>query len=55
VVLPLERILSQVLAVGYEGCFDLKLIGPRIEEEGHHSACRCSIDRLGEMLDSLGA
>jgi sugar phosphate isomerase/epimerase len=52
--IPLERILGQVLAAGYEGCFDLELIGPRIEEEGYRSACRRSIDRLGEMLESLG-
>jgi sugar phosphate isomerase/epimerase len=53
--IPLERILGQVLAAGYEGCFDLELIGPRIEEEGYRSACRRSIDRLTEMLDALGA
>jgi sugar phosphate isomerase/epimerase len=53
--IPLERILGQVLAAGYEGCFDLEIIGPRIEEEGYRSACRRSIDRLAVMLDSLGA
>jgi sugar phosphate isomerase/epimerase len=53
--IPLERILGQVLAAGYAGCFDLELIGPRIEEEGYGSACRRSIDALGTMLDSLGA
>jgi sugar phosphate isomerase/epimerase len=53
--IPLERILGQVLAAGYAGCFDLELIGPRIEEEGYRSACRRSIDRLIEMLDALGA
>jgi sugar phosphate isomerase/epimerase len=53
--IPLERILGQVLAAGYQGRFDLELIGPRIDEEGYRSACRRSIDRLGGMLDSLGA
>jgi sugar phosphate isomerase/epimerase len=53
--IPLERILGQVLAAGYQGCFDLELIGPRIEEEGYRSACSRSIDRLGHMLDALGA
>jgi sugar phosphate isomerase/epimerase len=53
--IPLDRILGQVLAAGYEGCFDLELIGPRIEEEGYRSACRRSIDRLSDMLDALGA
>ena len=53
--IPLERILGQVLAAGYDGCFDLELIGPRIDEEGYDPACRRSIDRLTEMLDVLGA
>jgi sugar phosphate isomerase/epimerase len=53
--IPLERILGQVLAAGYTGCFDLELIGPRIDEEGYDSACPRSIDRLTEMLDALGA
>jgi sugar phosphate isomerase/epimerase len=53
--IPLERILGQVLAAGYQGCFDLELIGPRIEEEGYRSACPRSIHRLADMLDSLGA
>ena len=53
--IPLERILGQVLAAGYAGCFDLELIGPRIEEEGYGPACRRSVERLTEMLESLGA
>lgn len=53
--IPLERILGQVLAAGYQGCFDLELIGPRIEEEGYRSACLRSIHRLADMLDSHGA
>jgi sugar phosphate isomerase/epimerase len=53
--IPLERILGQLLRAGYEGCFDLELIGPRIEDEGYRSACGRSIERLSEMLESLGA
>ncbi len=53
--IPLERIISEVLAAGYGGCFDLELIGPRIDEEGYASACRRAIDRLGELLEGLGA
>jgi sugar phosphate isomerase/epimerase len=51
---PLERILGDVLRAGYEGCFDLELIGPRIDEEGYDPACRRSIARLTEMLESFG-
>ena len=32
--IPLERILGEVLAAGYTGCFDLELIGPRIDRGG---------------------
>jgi sugar phosphate isomerase/epimerase len=51
--IPLERILSLVLAAGYPGCFDLELIGPRIEEEGYRSACTRSIERLSDLLAAL--
>ena len=53
--IPLERILGEVLSAGYAGCFDLELIGPRIDEEGYDSACRRGVDRLAEMLTALGA
>jgi sugar phosphate isomerase/epimerase len=53
--IPLERILGEVLSAGYSGCFDLELVGPRIDEEGYESACRRSVDRLTEMLTALGA
>ena len=52
---PIERIVGQVLAAGYDGCFDLELIGPRIDEEGYASACSRAIDALGATLDRLGA
>ncbi len=53
--IPLERILGQVLAAGYPGCFDLELIGPRIDEEGYDAACRRAVAALGELLERLGA
>jgi sugar phosphate isomerase/epimerase len=53
--IPLERILGEVLSSGYAGCFDLELVGPRIDEEGYESACRRSIDRVTAMLTALGA
>ena len=53
--IPLERILGQVLAAGYPGCFDLELIGPRIDEEGYDTACRRAVATLGDLLEGLGA
>jgi sugar phosphate isomerase/epimerase len=52
--IPLERILGQVLGAGYGGCFDLELIGPRIDDEGYESACARAVDALGELLTRLG-
>jgi sugar phosphate isomerase/epimerase len=53
--IPLERILDWVLCAGYAGAFDLELIGPRIDKEGHLEAVQRTGDRLGGILSSLGA
>jgi sugar phosphate isomerase/epimerase len=53
--IPLDRILGWILAAGYRGAFDLELMGPRIDAEGHCEAVRRSADRLGEILTRLGA
>jgi len=53
--IPLERLIGMVLDAGYEGLFDLELLGPRIEAEGYLSATRRSLERMTEMLDRLGA
>ena len=53
--IPLERLLGHVLDAGYEGAFDLELLGPRIEAEGYEGAIRRSVDRLSDILDRLGA
>jgi sugar phosphate isomerase/epimerase len=53
--IPLERLLAIVLDAGYEGAFDLEIMGPRIESEGYPSALRRSIERVGALLDRLGA
>jgi sugar phosphate isomerase/epimerase len=51
---PLERLVAMVLDAGYDGLFDLEIIGPRIEAEGYLSATRRSLERMTEMLDRLG-
>jgi sugar phosphate isomerase/epimerase len=53
--IPLERILGQILAAGYEGSFDLELIGPRIDDEGYEAACTRAVAVLGELLERAGA
>ena len=53
--IPLDRILGHVLEAGYEGAFELELVGPRIEAEGYASAITRSVERLGALLGRLGA
>ena len=53
--IPLERIIGWILESGFRGAFDLELIGPRIDKEGHYEAVRRTCERLGELLIRLGA
>lgn len=54
-VIPLERLLGDVLAAGYTGVFDLELVGPRIVAEGARPASLRAAERLSEILVKLGA
>lgn len=53
--IPLPRIIGWILEAGYEGAFDLELMGPRIDREGHCEAVRRTAEWLGELLIRLGA
>ncbi len=48
--IPLARLLDQLQAAGYNGPFDLELLGPRIDEEGPASAVGRAADHVGELL-----
>lgn len=54
-VIPLEALLGEVLAAGYQGVFDLELVGPRIVEEGARKASLRAAERLSAILTGLGA
>ena len=54
-VIPLERLLGDLLDAGYERLFDLELIGPRIDAEGGRAASTRAAERLSEILTRLGA
>jgi sugar phosphate isomerase/epimerase len=53
--IPLRRLVGWILEAGYAGNFDIELIGPRIVKQGPLQAARRAIDRVGELLQSLGA
>ncbi len=49
--IPLGRIVGQLLDAGYDGVFDIEIIGPRIEDEGYESAINRSIDAVQQLID----
>lgn len=52
--MPLARLLGWLSDAGYRGAFELELLGPRIDEEGHFAATRRAAQRLGAILESIG-
>jgi sugar phosphate isomerase/epimerase len=53
--IPLDRLIAMALDAGYEGAFDLEVMGPRVEEEGYPSAVRRAVERASELLERAGA
>jgi sugar phosphate isomerase/epimerase len=53
--IPLERLIGDLLEAGYEGVFDLELVGPRIQKEGAATATKRAAENLSEILTKLGA
>lgn len=48
--IPLARIVGALLDAGYEGAFDIELIGPRIEEEGYERAVPRAVTAVERLL-----
>jgi sugar phosphate isomerase/epimerase len=53
--IPLALDIGWMLEAGYQGAFDLELIGPRIDKEGQFEATRRATENVTELLQSLGA
>jgi len=53
--IPIERLLGMMLSAGYQGVFELEILGPRIEEEGYRAPIVRSLERASRMLERLGA
>jgi sugar phosphate isomerase/epimerase len=51
---PLTDLVSTLLAAGYPGVFDIELLGPRIEAEGHLAATRRAVERMEAILAATG-
>jgi sugar phosphate isomerase/epimerase len=52
--IPIAPFVAQVLAGGYRHAFDLELLGPRIDAEGHGEAVMRAATVVGAMLETLG-
>jgi sugar phosphate isomerase/epimerase len=52
--LPIARLMRDVLDAGYEGLFDLEVLGPAIEAEGYAPALRRGVARASSLLTELG-
>lgn len=49
--IPLEAIFHDLHDAGYVGAFDLELLGPRIDAEGHLTAVGRAADRVSELIE----
>ena len=53
--IPVERLLALLVDAGYEGVFELEILGPVVEAEGYRGPIQRSLERMSEMLDRIGA
>ena len=53
-VIPLVRLLGRLIESGYQGLFDIEILGPRIDAQGHLAAVARSVERLETILVALG-
>ncbi len=53
--MPLDWMIRELLEAGYDGLFDIEVIGPAIDAEGPEAALRRSAAWLGERLTEYGA
>lgn len=52
--LPLRRLMQYVLATGYQGPFDLEVLGPVVEAEGYDSSLRRGVRLASDLLTEAG-
>lgn len=53
--MPLAWLIETLLDAGYDGLFDIEVIGPSVDREGPEKALHRSVDWLSELLAELGA
>ena len=48
--IPLERLIGAIQDLGYSGCYEIEMVGPRIEAEGYASAVTRAVDYVDGVL-----
>lgn len=51
--IPLRQIIQALMNAGYRGAFDLELVGPRIDSEGHFAAAQRAMNYLRQMFGEI--
>jgi sugar phosphate isomerase/epimerase len=51
--LALDRFVRAAIEGGYSGVFELEMVGPMIDAEGHESALRRGVDRANALLEEV--
>jgi sugar phosphate isomerase/epimerase len=52
---PLAQLVDLLLTAGYTGTFDIELLGPRIDAEGHRAAVARAIAAMESILNAADA
>jgi len=52
--IPLHRFLRDVAGAGYDGVFDVEVLGPRVEDMGYTDVITRSVAWLDRALDDVG-
>jgi sugar phosphate isomerase/epimerase len=53
--IPLDRLVAMVIDAGFQGSFDIEVMGPKVEEEGYRAALGRAVERVSELLARAGA
>ena len=51
--LALDAFIAAALDTGYAGPFELEVVGPAIDAEGHGAALRRSVERANALLHEV--
>jgi sugar phosphate isomerase/epimerase len=51
--LAISTFLGAAVDAGYTGAFELEMVGPLVEAEGHESAVRRAVERAGKLLEEV--